>query len=253
MSAEDYAATTVEALLQRFAGTAKRLGLGYACRDHSAASGEGPPSKTEKRRAFADARAIADALRARASEREIELLFETDDPDVRLCASLLLGDLAAELSQAAQYAAIASLSTRAVLREARRARTPPPLRPTLQEMGDDALLGRFQDAGERLTGCAFIDTVATPKDFQARDRIVAELAAIRVEIERRGMLTRLEPFLDSKDPRIRFQAALGCLSVVPEKAVTTLQALAENADPNTQISAVFILRRRGDNGSAARP
>jgi hypothetical protein len=201
-------------------------------------------SKQEKQRAFAEASAIAGALRSKATEREIEALFDADDPDARLCAALLFGELAPELAEAARYAAIAGVSTQEALGQARRARTPPPSRPTLQEMNDDALLARFQDAGERLTACSFINTVENPKDFEARDHIVEELAAIRAEIERRGTLARLEPFLDSEDPRIRFQAALGCLRIAPEKAVATLEALAQKADPGTQISASMALQRQ---------
>ena len=236
MSPGDFGATPTEELLRRFAETARRAGLGGS-------AGARPPSKDERKRAFAEARAIAGALRVQATRADIEPLFDAADPDVSLCATLALGDLAPELAEAAPIAVIAGLSTPDVLSQARRARTPPPPRPTLPEMGDDALLARFQDAGERLGCCRFLDTVGDPEDFKARDRIAEELGAVRVEIERRGLLARLEPLLDSPDPRVRLHAALACRRVAPAKAVATLEALAETADPDTQISAEWALRR----------
>ena len=244
MSLETYAAMPFEQLLRLFAEMARQVGLGRGCRDGGAPSGASAPSKAEKKRAFAEAQTIASVLHSKATKRQVEPLFEGEDPDVRLCAALLFGDLAPELAEAAQNAVIAGCSTQEMMAQAQRARTPPPPRPILPEMGDDALLERFQDAGERLSACRFIDALDNPKDFEARDHVVEELAAIRAEIERRGMLAKLEPFLDSKDPRIRFQAALGCLRIAPEKAVAALEALTQNADPGTQISASMALQRQ---------
>jgi len=232
-----------EGLLKRFAEAARRVGLGRSCGNPDSLVDAERLSKDDRKRAFAEAQTIASVLRAKATKGEIEPLFDAADADVSLCATLVLGDLAPELAEATPIAVIAGLSTQDVLTRARRARASPAPRPTLQEMSDDALLARFEDAGERLGGCRFLDTIENPEEFRVRDRIIEELGAIRAEVERRGMLARLEPFLDSQDAQIRLQAALGCLRVAPAKAVATLQALAEKADPDTQISADWALQR----------
>lgn len=241
MIRSDYAAMPAQQLLRLFAEAAAQMGLGRICRIGGARSGV--RSKQEKQHAFADAQTIAGVLRSKATRREIAPLFEADDPDVGLCAALVLGDVAPQLADAATKAAVAGIPMRQAVAEASRARTPPLARPTLQEMDDEALLVRFQDAGERLAACAFIDAIDNPDEFAARDRIVEELAAIRAEFDRRGTLERLAQFLDAKNPRIRFQAALGCLRVAPDKAVAALEALTQNADPATQLSASSVLQR----------
>jgi len=99
----------------------------------------------------------------------------------------------------------------------------------LQEMGDDALMARFTAAAQRLTACRFINWLENDKDMETRNAVIRELRDASREIKRRDMLARLLPLLDSADSWVRFTAAEGCLRIAPEKAVATLEALADDA------------------------
>ena len=86
-------------LLRRFAETARQAGLGSDIqRGHPSPSGATSPNKAEKRRSFAESAEIAAALRRKANKDEITPLFDSDDPDVRLCAAMFLADVAPELA-----------------------------------------------------------------------------------------------------------------------------------------------------------
>jgi hypothetical protein len=76
-----------------------------------------------------------------------------------------------------------------------------------------------------------------------RNAIIRELTDIGREIKRRDMLARLLPFLDDVDASARFTAAEGCLRIAPEKAVATLEALADEADADTRAAAGWALQR----------
>ena len=240
MSPEEYATMPVERLAQLFAEAAKRTGLGRICQGGADAS---MPTKEEAKLGLAACAAIAGALRGKAKRSELEPLFDSDDPDVRMCAGASLDDSAPELAAAAMKGVLANCSTREALTRAERARTPPPPRPTLKEMSDDALLARFDDAAQRLTACRFINWRDNGKDMATRNAIIRELTDIGREIKRRDMLARLLPFLDSPHASARFTAAEGCLRIAPERAVATLEALADKADADTRAAAGWALQR----------
>jgi hypothetical protein len=226
MSPEEYAATPVERLVRLFAGAAKRSGLGRACQGDVATS---ESAKAEAKLGLAECAAIAGALRAKARASELEPLFGDEDPDVRMCASALLDAGVPALTYAAMKGVVANCSTREALARAKRARTPPPSRPALPEMSDEALTARFEDAAERQTDCRFIDWMYDDSDLARRNAITGELTEILREMKRRGALARLLPYLDSDDPTARLRAAQGCLRIAPEKAVATLEALGAAA------------------------
>jgi hypothetical protein len=230
MSPGNASATPTELLLRRFAETARQAGLGSDIqRGHLSPSETDSPNKAEKRRRFAESAEIANALRRKANTDEIMPLFDSDDPDVRLCAAMFLSDVAPELAAAARLRALAGRPTRDVLVLSRRARTSPPPRPTLQEVDDDSLIARFKDAAERQTACRFIDWTDNAEDMAIRNTIIGELTDILKEMKRRDILARLLLFLDSDDPTARFRAAQGCLRIAPERAVATLEAIAANS------------------------
>ncbi|MGD0564207.1 MAG: hypothetical protein ABSA66_14100 [Roseiarcus sp.] len=239
MTPEEYATMPTERLLRLFAETARQSGAG---RVFQYAGGSAPadlvvPTTAETKAGFTENAAIAGALRVNATKREIEPLFDSDDPDVRLCAAMFFSDFAPDLAQAAQHGVMANVSTREALALGRRARQPPPPRPTLQEMTDEALVARFQDAAERQTACRFTEWLHDPKDLETRNAVVGELTAILREMKRRGMLARLLPFLDSADVTARFRAAQGCLRIAPDKAVPVLEGVAATAEMQTRIAA----------------
>ena len=245
MSPEEYAAMPVDRLLRLFAETARRSGVG---RVFQRAGGAAPvdlamPTAQQTKVGLTENVAIAAALRVNAKRREIEPLFDSDDPDIRMCAAASLSDFAPALAEAARHGVIANRSTRDALALARRARTPPPPRPTLQEMSDEALLERFQDAAERQTACRFTNWLEDDKDQARRNEIIAELTYILREFKRRDMLARLLPFLDSGDPTARFRAAQGCLRIASEKAVATLERLEADADLDMRATAGWTLSR----------
>jgi len=244
MSLGDYAQMPTVRLLRLFAETANESGVG---RVFQYGAGGPPdallPTREETQRCFAENAAIADALCVKATAPEIEPLFDSDDPDIRMCAAALLGEFAPALSEAAWRGVMAKCSTREALALGARARTPPPARPTLQEMDDDALMARFEDAAERLTACRFIDWRDDDRDMDVRNAIIVEQSEIGAEIRRRGMLARLLPFLDGADPSARLFAALGCLRIAAAKAAATLEEIAANGNLDDRAVALDNLDR----------
>jgi hypothetical protein len=247
MSPEDYAEMSTERLLPLFASTAKQLGLGriFAC-----ISGALPPDpglvameKQQRRQLSDELLAIAVALMTRPPGPDALSLFDDPDSDVRMAAATYASDLDEDLAEATRKGVLAGCSAKEVIAGRQRVRQPPPAHPTLLEMSDDALLARFQDAGERVTACRFIDWVHDEQDTETRNRILGELIDIRAEAEQRGMLARFAPFLDSPHPHIRFQAALACRYVAPDKAIATLEALKADRDPQVRAPAGWTLSR----------
>jgi len=246
MSPNDYAAMTTEQLVTHFVACAKQLGLGRLNRAVGGGATLDSPAVVgtpEGDRLAAELRAMAAASRGRPMAPEATALLRDEDLDVRTTASVYFGPFAPELAQATWEGALAGCSGSEVIAARQRARTPPPRRPTLQEMNDEALLARFQDAGERLTAFRFVDWANNKRDMNRRNAVIGELTAIGVETKRRGMLGRLVPFLDSPDPAIRHHAASACLRIAPEKAVATLEALEANGDGDTRAAAGWTLDR----------
>jgi len=247
MTPEDYAEMGTERLLQLFADAAKKLGLGriFAC-----ISGASPPDpglvameKQQRRRLSEELLAIAVTLVARPPGPEAPSLFDDPDPDVRMAAATYASDLDEALAETTRKGVLTGCSATEVIAGRQRVWQPSPAQPSLQEMSDEALLARFQDAGERVTACRFIDWVHDAQDTKTRNRILGELIDIRAEAEQRGMLARFAPFLDSSDPNVRFQAAIACRYVAPERSVATLEALKADRDPQIRAPAGWTLSR----------
>jgi HEAT repeat protein len=247
MSPEDYAEMSADRLPPLFAGAAKQLGLGRIFTDISAGSPPDPSllamDKEQRRRLTQELLAIAAALLTRPAGPGALSLFDDPDPDVRMAAATFVSRLDANLAEATLKGVLTGCSAKEVIAGRQRVHQKPPAQPPLQSMSDEALLARFQDAGERVTACRFIDWVHDQQDTETRNRILGELIDIRVEAEQRGMLARFAPFLDSPDPHIRFQAAIACRYVAPDKAVATLEALKADGDPQVRAPAGWTLSR----------
>ena len=244
MTPEDYMQLPTNRLLLLFAETANESGVGRVFQYGSGAPPDAfLPTREETNRGFATNTAIADALSCKATAPEIEPLFDSDDPDIRICAAALLSEFAPALSEAAWRGVMAKCSTREALIQGARARTPPPTRPALAEMDDDALMARFEDAAERLTACRFIDWRDDEKEAQARNAIIVEQTEIGAEIRRRGMLAWLLPFLDGAEPSARLFAALGCLRIAATKAAATLEEIGANGSLDDRAVALDNLER----------
>jgi HEAT repeat protein len=247
MSPEDYAEMTTDRLLPLFAGATKQLGFGRIFGGISAGSIPDlsllAMDKEQRRQLSAELLAIVAALLTRRAGPDALSLFDDPDPDVRMAAALFASGLDADLAEATRKGVSANCSAKEVIAGRQRVRQGPPAQPTLQEMSDEELLARFQDAGERVTLCEFIDWVHDERETKTRNGILGELIEIRAEAARRGMLARFAPFLDSPDPHIRFQAALACRYVAPDKAVATLEALKADRDPQVRAPAGWALSR----------
>jgi hypothetical protein len=243
VSPEDYAQMPTERLLLLFAETANASGVGRVFQSGGAPPDAVLPTREEAKRGLADSAAIAGALSGKATAPEIEPLFDSDDPDIRICAAALLSAFAPALSEAAWRGVMAKRTTREALALGARARAPPPARPALAEMDDDALMTRFEDAAERLTACRFIDWRDDESDKDVRNAIVAEQSQIGAEIRRRGMLARLLPFLDGAEPSARLFAALGCLRIAAVKAVATLEEIGDDGGLDDRAVALDNLDR----------
>ena len=151
MSPEDYVQMPTERLLRLFAETANESGVGRVFQYGGGAAPDAIlPTREETKRGFAKNAAIAGALSFKATAPEIEPLFDSDDPDIRMCAAALLSEFAPALSEAAWRGVMAKRSTREALAQGERARTPPPARPTLAGDGrrraDGAVRGRSRTA-----------------------------------------------------------------------------------------------------------
>ena len=244
MGLEDYAQLPTDQLLRLFAESANQSGVGRVFQYGGGAPANAfLPTREETNRSFARNAAIAGALSGKATSREVEPLFDSDDPDIRICAAALLSEFAPALSEAAWHGVMAKCSTREALARGERARTLPPNSPGLAEMDDDALMARFEDASERLTACRFIDWRDDEKDAEIRNAIIAEQTEIGAEIRRRGMLARLLPFLDSAEPSARLFAALGCLRIAAARAVAALEAIGADGDLDDRAVALGNLQR----------
>ena len=174
---------------------------------------------------------MARELCARKPVVEVQALYENENAGVRTFASTLLAAVDPELSEAAFRGLAFDTPPRKVLALARRARRPPPGKPSLADMSLDALIERFVDAATRLYATRFLDCLAKRADLELRNRIVCEEGDVLRELKARGALDRLLPLLDEPNPAVRPQAAVACLAIATDEAVAILEAATRSYDP----------------------
>jgi hypothetical protein len=233
MSGEDYAALPTDRLLEMFVDAARRFRLGRSqlarlqyLRDPLAPKLD--DDLEARKPAAAQLWATSIALRERQPVAEAERMMEDDDPDIRATAAAFLGGLSPEWADAAAKGFQAMLPTREVLALQRRARQAPPERPTLEEMSDDELVARFEDAAQRERGANLLDYLENDDDKDVQNRIVSEVWDIMRQLKARGLLARLLPLFASDNPTVRREAATACLRIAEAQAIDVLEAIARN-------------------------
>lgn len=264
MSADDYSALTTDRLFELFVDDAKRFGLASSklavlrlLRDPQAQKpaqnpNEQKPAQNPKEQESAAARlwATSAVLKARRPVAQAERLMEDDDPDIRATAAVFLADLSPELAAAATESYLVGMPTREVLALQRRARQAPPERPTLEEMSDDELVARFEDAALRECGAGFLDYLDNPADKDVQNRIVREVWDIMRQLKARGLLARLQPLFASRNPTVRREAATACLRTAEAQAIGVLEDLARSRQGSREgFEAGMALVRWRDKGT----
>ena len=239
MSNEASAFTSISTsgLIEHFIDAATRIGLPRD-RDDPRRLKLGSP---ERDAAVKDLHAVARELCVRKPVAEVRALYENENAGVRTFASSLLSAVDPELAAAAFRGLAFDTPAREVVALARRARTPPPEKPSLADMTLDALVERFIDAATRLYATRFLDCVAKRADLALRNRIVGEEGKILSELKARGALDRLLPLLDDANPALRPQAAIACLAIATDKAIAILEAATRSYDSMERGDAIHYL------------
>jgi len=230
-------APTTPQLIERFIADATRIGLPRD-RDDPRRLKMGTP---ECDATVKDLHAVARELCARRPVAEVQALYENENAGVRTFASTLLAAVDPKLAEAAFRGLAFDTPARQVVALVRRARVPPPEKPSLAEMTLDALFERFIDAATRLYATRFLDCVTKRADLELRNRIVDEEGDILRELKARGALDRLLPLLDEPNPAVRPQAAIACLAIATDKAIAILEAATRSYDSMERGDAIHYL------------
>lgn len=192
---------------------------------------------------------IAAALLARKPIAEARRLMDDDNLDVRGWATGMLRPLDPEWSAASQSGLFARLKTREVLAQRAFALQKPPFGPPIDTLSDDELVARFQDLGEREEATQFLDCVGNPKDMDIRNEIVGQTLDAMRALKARGLLPRLLPLFDIDKVAVRYEAALACMRIAPEKSIAVLEAIVASRNPEYSALAQDALNHWRKNNS----
>lgn len=254
MSTEDYTALSTQQLVEMFTTAAKRFGLGSRqlatlqnLRD-PLVPGLPPTDFDPPKPTAAELWATATALSERESTAEVERMLEDDDPDIRMTAAGFLGEMSPELADAAIKGAQMMKPTREILAFQRRARQTPPSLPTLEDMPDDELVARFEDATLRESGVYLLDYLEDKAIQDVRNDICGEVCDVMRQLKARGLLARLLPLLASDNLTVRREAAVACLRIAEPEAIATLEAVSRDGTFGDNFSARTALRDWREKG-----
>jgi len=246
MSEENYAAMSTDKLIEAFVETAKVTPNAFAKLGKPKYIESVTPT-AEREAQVARLKALGKALRPRQPIAEVRALFEDESADVRGWAGGLFMVIDPLWAGAAMQGLLHDLSTREVLDLRRRAEEPPPPE-RLQDLSDDALVARFEDAATR----EFATRLLTPEDEQEtidlRNVILGEVWDVMRALKARGLLAQLLPLLDSANVTVRREAAVACLRVAEEKALAALEDIAAHAGWDDKFEAVGALTAWRENG-----
>jgi hypothetical protein len=253
MTDRDYASAPTAELVAMFGECARRFGYGRVL-DRAARlrRASAPPIRQGKavdadreeevKRVSRELFSIAAALVLRDARTSIEGLYRADDPDIRVASALFLAGYDEESARAAQYSVISLLSTEEVLASRKLAREAPPSQPALKDLSDDALVAQFEASAKRQSAAGLLDWVTEAADTEARNRCCRDTIFALQELHARGLLARLEPYLDSSDLTVRYRAAQGFLPIAEARAVAALQTVIDAQNYNESISAQDVLQ-----------
>jgi len=217
----DYSQLSTDELLQRFADTAKRAGTIYGL------DMDKLRNAAQRKVLVPQMQALGAELRRRNPTEGLRQLFDDEDRDVRGWAGAQFISTDPVWARATTCGLNRDLTTREVLAwQERIARGAPP-KPTLQEMTVPQLLDRFVDACERCHGTTqfLADEETGGPDVKAYNKASGEIYRVAKELEVRGQLAALVPFMDHSFITVREKAAMYCLDIATEKAVATLEAV----------------------------
>jgi hypothetical protein len=234
MSADGYEGVETAKLIEMFVEATKATPTIYS--EWSEALRSGPSEKLrpslERTAKIAKMRSIAAAIATRKPVAEVRRLFEADNPDVRAWASGMLAGVDGEWATASLSGLMAGLKTRDVLAQRALARQKPPFGPPIETLSDDELVARFKELGEREEATRFLDCIGDAKDMDIRNEIVGQTLDAMRALKARGLLERLLPLLDSDKVAVRFEAALACMRIAPEKATAVLERIVASQNPD---------------------
>jgi hypothetical protein len=234
MSGNGYENLSTAQLLEMFVGWAKGVPSIYS--EWRQALQSGPSEKVrrspERDAKIAKARPLAAAIVARKPVAEVRRLFEDDNLDVRAWATGMLAAVDGEWATASLSGLMSGLKTREVLAQRALARQKPPFGPPLDALSDDELVARFEELGEREEATQFLDCIGDPKDMDIRNEIVGQTLDAMRALNARGLLPRLLPLLDSDKVAMRYEAALACMRIAPEKSTAALETIVASRDPD---------------------
>ena len=188
-------------------------------------------------------RSLAKAIVTREPVAAVRLLLEDDNLDVRAWATGQLVAVDPEWARASWSGLNAGLKTREVLAQRALARQKPPFGPPIETLSDDALVARFEELGEREDATQFLDCIGDAKDMDVRNEIVGQALDAMRALKARGLLERLLPLLDSDKVAVRYEAALACMRIAPEKATAVLERIVASQNPDFLGQAGSALNR----------
>lgn len=219
MSADTYAKMSTDALIQRFADTAKRAGSGWP-------TGTVGPASVRKR-LVPEMRAMATELRARKPIAKIRRLFEDENVDVRVWASGQFQSIDPEWGAAATSSLAEDFTVREVLALRHQLLEGPPPGPPLETMSIEQLIHGFKEACTRLysTTRFLSEEEGGGCGMVAFNHVAGDSHAIAKELARRGKLDALVPLLDDPLITTRQRAATYCLPAATDRAIATLEAV----------------------------
>jgi hypothetical protein len=245
MSADGYDGVETAKLIEMFVEAAKSTPTIYS--EWPEALRSGPSEKVrpspERTAKIAKMRPIAAAIVARKPVAEVRRLFEADNPDVRAWATGMLAAVDGEWATASLSGLMASLKTRQVLAQRALAREKPPFGPPIETLSDDELVARFEELGEREDATQFLDCIGDAKDMDIRNEIVGQTLDAMRALKARGLLERLLPLLDSDKVAVRFETALACMRITPERATAVLERIVASQNPDYLGEAGSALNR----------
>ena len=250
---KDYAALPTERLIDMFRDAARQYGMGrsqLAALDNLRAPLAPPLTDRlmERKPAFDQIWALSLILYDRQSVGEVEQLLEDGDPDIRATAAGFLGQLSPELANAAAKGFQVKRPTREILALQRRARQAPPRLPTLEDMSDDELVARFEDAALRVSGVYLLDYLEDETIQDLRNDICREVWDVMRQLKARGLLARLLPLLASDNLMVRYEAAVACLRIAEPEAIAALEKVSRDGVFGDNFLARIALRDWREKG-----